>query len=197
MNRKNKLNAMVICCTTIMIVGMTIYTVLLLGAQSARAGEKDETLLESSQEQKVENSNRYVDLLKENPEATVENKLNILLEYSFSNILEIYKEGYTNERTATLQLQPLFWIRQQLQDKQIDSLDAYQLLLMFHSEEDGEEGEFKEIINNEAQIYLPKLEDEDAMNRFNEILSRLSSFLDNQSEKIEQVVTKPLALFLL
>ena len=97
-----------------------------------------------------------------------------------------------------LQLQPLFWIESQLENEKINNADAYRLLLLFYSEEEdsGENEEFMNFIYKEAQIYLPGSNDEAEMNRLNEILNRLSSFLESQNEKREQVVIQPLASFL-
>lgn len=201
MNRKNKIRIMSICIATLGVIILAVYVTLFLRTQSYAKVEvetKRENTIEWLRSQKETNLNLYVDLLKNNANAKVKDKLYCLLEDSFNNIVNIHIEGYTDEQTAMLQLQPLFWIEDQLKDGKINNADAYKLLLLFHSEEDdsGENEEFMNFIYKEAQSYLPGPNDEVEMNRLNEILNRLSSFLERQNEKRKQVVIQPLASFL-
>ncbi len=199
MNRKNKIRIMSICVATLGVIILAMWITLFLRTKSyAKVETKRENTIEWLRSQKEKDLNLYVDLLKNNSSAKVGDKLHCLLEDSFNNIVNIYIEGYTDEQTAMLQLQPLFWIESQLENEKINNADAYRLLLLFYSEEEdsGENEEFMNFIYKEAQIYLPGSNDEAEMNRLNEILNRLSSFLESQNEKREQVVIQPLASFL-
>lgn len=188
---KDSRRTVAIGITTLGVIFLAIMMVQFSKTKSyAYVRVKRENTLEWLRKQEEYDANLYVELLKSNPYAKLGDKLDCLLDDSFGNIINIHVKGYTDERTAMLQLQPLFWIESQLENEKINNADAYRLLLLFYSEEEdsGENEEFMNFIYKEAQIYLPSPDDEAAMARLNDILNRLSSFLDSQNEKMERVV---------
>ncbi len=197
MSRKQSVRKLLFCSTILCAVCLILIIVQFNKTKNyaKKVEEKRENTLEWLQSQKEKDANLYVSLLTNNPYAKVEDKLHCLLEDSFSNIVNIHIKGYTDERVAMLQLQPLFWIESQLENETINNIDAYRLLLLFCSEEDSEDEEFMDIIQEEAYNYLPSPDDEVEMNRLHKILKRLSSFLDSLSEENEQAGVKPLVHF--
>lgn len=115
-----------------------------------------------------------------NSEGTIREKLDWLLPKSFKYIVEIYNEGSTTEETFKLQLRPLFWVEDGLNNGGLTEEEAYTLLVSFFYEmdSDGEDEEFREIIEKEAEVFLPVNGDKEKQERYDRLLSSLSNYLD-------------------
>ena len=124
MSRKQSVRKLLFCSTILCAVCLILIIVQFNKTKNyaKKVEEKRENTLEWLQSQKEKDANLYVSLLTNNPYAKVEDKLHCLLEDSFSNIVNIHIKGYTDEREAMLQLQPLFWIESQLENETINNI---------------------------------------------------------------------------